>query len=51
MNQSRGGNGRSEDKNGHVHRLARDIFHPSVQFKLEGSDELEEEGFHPVTVR
>jgi hypothetical protein len=49
--QSTRGGGSSKDSNRHVHRPARDIFHLSIQFKLKGSDELEEEGFHPATVR
>ena len=40
-----------DDKIKYVHRLARDVFHPSIQLKLERSDELEEEGFHPVNTR
>jgi hypothetical protein len=32
----------------YIHRLSCDIFNPSVQFELEGSDELEEESFHPT---
>ena len=31
----------------YVHRLACDILYWSVQFKLEGSNELKEKGFHP----
>ena len=39
----------TDEKEGrYVHRLACDVFHARVQFKLERSDELEEEGFHPV---